>query len=204
LLCGDGDLVSVAKLLHRHALGEDRPFIVCDPRRRRAEATGRNATNINDGRLALAAAHGGTLCVWQRRQPTGFAEVVAALRQPDSRVLFVVCARALLHGEPLIASPLMIPPLTRRMHELRRVIDAYAAEAVADLGGRLLPADREWIEGHEASTLPEIEVATRRLLAIRNARGRIKPAADRLGMSHAALSEWLARRMMLPDVSAGP
>jgi hypothetical protein len=33
VLCGDGDLVPIAWALHRHTLGADRPFIVCDPRR---------------------------------------------------------------------------------------------------------------------------------------------------------------------------
>jgi len=36
-LCGSGNLVSIAQLLHRHTLGDARPFIVCDPRRRRAD-----------------------------------------------------------------------------------------------------------------------------------------------------------------------
>lgn len=199
LLCGDGDLVAIARLLHRHALGDGRPFIVCDPRRGIVDANSRNAANFKDGRLALGAAAGGTLCAWHRRQPTSFAEVVAAVRHPDSRVQLIVCARTLLHGEPVVASPIVVPPVMRRLHELSRIIDAYAADAVAELGGLFLPDDREWVEIHEAATLTQIEVATRRLLALRNARGRIKPAADQLGMSHGALSEWLARRMMLPD-----
>jgi hypothetical protein len=199
LLCGDGDLVSIARLLHRHALGDDRPFIVCDPRRLSNDGNGRHAANVRDGFEALAAAAGGTLCVWHRRLPTRFAEVATAARSPDSRVQLVVCAPTLLHGEPLISSPIILPPLLRRRDELPRIIDAYVADAVAELDGEFLPADREWIQIHEAGTLSQIEQATRRLLALRNARGRISPAANQLGLTHGALSEWLARRMGLPD-----
>src|SRR4029079_14363293 len=38
-LCGDGDLVPIARGLHRHALGDDRPFVLCDPRRRPSETS---------------------------------------------------------------------------------------------------------------------------------------------------------------------
>jgi len=34
VLCGDGDLVPVARGVHRHALGDERPFVLCDPRQR--------------------------------------------------------------------------------------------------------------------------------------------------------------------------
>src|SRR5262249_34294869 len=94
LLCGDGDLVSVARLLHRHALGADRPLILRDPRPGTTEANGFHATNVSDGAQALVAAAGGTLCVWLRRVPTRFAEVATAVRHPDSRVQLTVCVRA--------------------------------------------------------------------------------------------------------------
>ena len=206
LICGDGDLVSIARLLHRHALGDERPFVVCDPRRRTTDATGCRAANVPSGRHALEAAAGGTLCVWRGRTPIRFTEVAVAARDPDSRVQLVVCTRTLQHGEPLISSPIVLPPLSRRLLELPRIIEAYAADAVADLGGELLPVDRDWITTNEAATLSQIEQATRRLLALRNARGRVSLAANLLGMTHGALSEWVARRMMLPVLrrEAGP
>src|SRR5215510_743143 len=55
LLCGEGNLLPVARLLHQHALG-DRPFVVARPRSRHAR-----------GMDALAEAAGGTLCVWEAR-----------------------------------------------------------------------------------------------------------------------------------------
>jgi molybdenum-dependent DNA-binding transcriptional regulator ModE len=48
---------------------------------------------------------------------------------------------------------------------------------------------------HSASSLPEIEKGTRRLVAIRQA-GSIAQAAARLGMSHVALSQWIGRRRL--------
>lgn len=196
LLCGDGDLVSTARLLHRHALGDKRPFLVCDPRRVRADPNARAAANFDSGMMALAAAAGGTLCVWQGRQPDDFDKVVAARRDPACRVQLVVCSHTLQHRDPLIASPIVLPPLAKRATELNRIIDAYAADAVAELGGSFAPSDRVSVRRHEAATLAQIEKATRRLVAIRAAGGSITRAALQLGMSHGALSEWLTRRTL--------
>jgi hypothetical protein len=198
VLCGDGDLVSVARLLHRHALGDARPFVVCDPRRRATDSSARAAANYSTGLEALAAALGGTLCVWRNRQPPDFDAVIAYVRAPTSRVQLVVCTHALQHAEPLIASPIVLPPLAARAAELDRVIDEYAADAVAALGAgaTFTPADRDWVRRHEAATLARIEKATRRLAAIRGNGGSITRAAAQLAMSHAALSEWVARRTL--------
>jgi hypothetical protein len=46
---------------------------------------------------------------------------------------------------------------------------------------------------HAASTLPEIEKATRRLVALRLEDSATR-AARRLGMSHVSLARWFARR----------
>jgi hypothetical protein len=198
LLCGAGDLVAIARLLHRHAIGDPRPFVVCDPRRRSMDSSARAAANYSDGMQALAAADRGTLCVWLGRQPPDFDAVIASVRDPTSRVQLVICTHLLQHAEPLIASPIVLPPLGGRAAELDRVIDEYAAEAVAALGASstFTPADRDWVRRHEAATLPQIEKATRRLAAIRGNGGSITRAAAQLAMSHAALSEWVARRTL--------
>jgi hypothetical protein len=197
-VCGDGDLVAVARLLHRHALGDDRPFVVCDPRRRASDPGGRAAANFDELEAAIGAAAGGTLCVWNHRLPTRFAEAVAAVRGPGGRIQLIVCGHAPAPGEPAIASPIVVPPLARRAAELSRIIAAYAVDAAAELGGALDPADAAWIRSHEVDSLAQIEIAVRRLVALRNGGGSITRAASQLGMSHAALSEWLARRG-LPD-----
>lgn len=72
VLCGDGDLVAIACGLHRRTLGDERPFVVCDPRRRSGEETVRFPENYDRGIPALEAAAGGTLCVWAKRLPRDF------------------------------------------------------------------------------------------------------------------------------------
>ena len=75
----------------------------------------------------------------------------------------------------------MLPPLGERAAELDRIIDEYAADAVAALGASatFTPADRDWVRRHEAATLAGIEKATRRLVAIRGNGGSITRAAAR-------------------------
>ena len=193
-LCGDGDLVSVARFLHRRTLGDARPFIVCDPRRRRSDPSARSAPNYDSGIEAFAAAAGGTLCVWESRQPEDFDHVLAAWRKPDSRVQLVVCTHVLQPSDPLLASTVELPPLGERADELGRIIDAYGADATAEFGAPLTLVDREWVFGHAANTLANIEKATRRLVALRRTDGQVTPAATLLGMTYSALSEWIARR----------
>jgi pSer/pThr/pTyr-binding forkhead associated (FHA) protein len=202
VLCGDGDLVPMAQSIHRHALGSERPFVVCDPRRRDSKATVRSAENHETGMRALAAAAGGTLCVRGRRLPRDFAAVVAALRDPSSRVQLILCARTPEDCEPYLAAPIVVPPLSSRTGELDQIITEYAEDAIAELGliggaGGIrsgFPAvDRAWVRTHSATSLPDIEKATLRLVAIRESRN-ISGAAARLGMAPVSLSRWIGRR----------
>src|SRR6185295_5711564 len=114
VLCGDGDLVPTARSIHRHALGADRPFVVCDPRRRGGKATVRSAENHETGLGGLAAAQGGSLCVRSRRMPRDFDRVAARLRDPDARVQLIVCAGSPGDCEAYLAVPIAIPPLAGR------------------------------------------------------------------------------------------
>jgi pSer/pThr/pTyr-binding forkhead associated (FHA) protein len=196
VLCGDGDLVPTARSIHRHALG-DRPFVVCDPRRRDTRATVRSAENHETGLAALAAAQGGTLCVRSRRLPRDFAGVVAALRDPGARVQLVVCATSPDDGKPYLAVPITVPSLAGRERELDRIVNEYAEDAMAELGASrmsFLAADHTWIRENAAS-LPEIEKATLRLIALRDSRN-LTSAAARLGMAPVSLSRWIGRRKM--------
>lgn len=198
VLCGEGDLVPTARSIHRNVLGGDRPFIVCDPRRRRARATVRSAENYASGMQALAAAQGGTLCVRSRRLPRDFDEVAAELRDPEARTQLIVCAGAPEDCKPFLAVPVTIPPLADREAELDRIITEYAEDAIAALGaprGGFLAADRAWVREHAASSLPEIEKATLRLVAIRDSRN-LSNAAARLGMAPVSLSRWIGRRRL--------
>jgi hypothetical protein len=197
VLCGEGDLIPTARSIHRRALG-DRPFIVCDPRRRAAKATVRSAENHETGMQALAAAHGGSLCVRNRRLPRDFAQVVAALREPTARVQLIVCAGTAEDCRRYVAGPIAVPPLAGRQAELDRIIAEYAADAVAELGvprGAFPDVDRAWVREHAAASLPEIEKATLRLVALRHSRN-LSNAAARLGMAPVSLSRWIGRRRM--------
>jgi hypothetical protein len=198
VLRGDGDLVPMARSIHRRALGADRPFIVCDPRRRQGRATVRSAENYETGMPAFVAATGGSLCVRSLRLPRDFRSVVAALRDPNSRVQLVVCAQASEDCEPFLAVPITVPPLSSRVDEIDQIITEYAEDAIAELGTPrtgFLSADREWVRMHSASSLPDIEKATLRLVAIRESRN-LSNAAARLGMAPVSLSRWIGRRKL--------
>jgi hypothetical protein len=196
LLCGPGNLVSVARLLHAHALG-DQPFVVCG-----AQESGLNA---------LTAARGGTLCFWRYKLPADFDEVVAAVRGRGSasRVLLVVCAHSLPRGSDIASQvvtvfrSILLPPLSGRARELTRLIDAYADDAIATFGGSLPPEDRNWIARNASGTLSQIEMETRRIVVLHACGESVKSAAKVLGMAHGSLSDWLARRA-LPGRSPMP
>jgi len=196
-VCGQGDLVPIVHSLHLRTLGAGRPFIVCDPRRRSSAASVRAAVSRREGLSAMATAGGGTLCMRTRRLPRDFFEVSLAVRDPASRVQLAVCTEE-VDARTLLANPIVIPPLARRRAELDRIIEEYAHDAVqalaADATG-FVRADRDWVIEHSASSLPEIEKGTRRLVAIRQA-GSITQAAGRLGMSHVALAQWIGRRRL--------
>jgi hypothetical protein len=198
VLRGDGDLVPIAHALHRRALGADRPFIVCDPRRRQRRATVRSAENYETCMPAFAASTAGSLCVRSLRLPRDFRMAVTSLRDPPARVQLVVCARAFEDCEPYLAVPITVPPLASRPDEIDQIITEYAEDAIAELGtprSGFPPADRAWVRMHAASFLPDIEKATLRLVAIRASRS-LSSAAARLGMASVSLSHWIGRRKL--------
>jgi DNA-binding NtrC family response regulator len=94
-----------------------------------------------------------------------------------------------------VSEPLRVPPLTTRTSELPRIVEEYAEDARAALSTSIpfTQNDRDWVVTHCASSLHEIELATLRLIAIHHA-GNVARAAELLGMSHAALGEWFAKR----------
>ncbi|HEU4726482.1 MAG TPA: FHA domain-containing protein [Kofleriaceae bacterium] len=198
-LCGDGDLVLIARALHRHTLGADRPFILCDPRRRSAEETVRGAENHQRGMEALRAANRGSLCIWNERLPRDFADVRIALQDPDTRVQLIVCGRQSTDAFGVV--PITIPPLRRRASELSQIVGEYAKDAAIELGLPDTPfaqSDRDWVMRHAAGTLAEIEKTTQRLLAIRETGGNLNAAAAVLRMARWSLAKWVSRRG-LPD-----
>jgi len=98
-----------------------------------------------------------------------------------------------------VGVPITVPPLASRLDELDQIITEYADDAIAELSAppttSFLPADRDWVRVHSASSLPDIEKATLRLVAIRESRN-LSAAAARLGMAPVSLSRWIGRRQL--------
>jgi FHA domain len=195
-LCGDGDLVPIARGLHRYSLGDDRPFVLCDPRRRATDASA-TLENYTSGVRAFHAASGGSMCVRSKRLPHDFAELVIVLRGPCTHVQLIACGRWPPDRTELVSAPIEIPPLSTRTDELDQIIDEYARDAVAMLrvSTPFTKVDRDWVRTHSASSLPEIEKGALRLVALREA-GNVARAAALLGMAHASLGEWIGRRRL--------
>lgn len=196
LLRGESDMVPVAHSLHRYTHGDHRPFILCDPRRADVEESVRSVANYEVGLLALDAARGGSLCVRSERPPIDYGAVLQRVREPDARVQLIVCSktRGVDAADP--TAPIRVPPLKRRTKELPRIVDEYLQDAVILLKvptANITRSDRTWIIEHAATTLPEIEKATMRLVALRNS-PNIAAAAIQLGMASISLSRWIDRR----------
>ena len=208
VLSGPGELVSIAASLHAHAIGRDKPFVVCDHRRREADADVRSATNISNPSQAVRAAIGGSLCLLRRRMPSDMSSITEEFSRPNPRVQLILCttsertAGSALRSYP--ADPIVIPHITEREHELDRIISEYADDAIHELGTArttFTAEDLDWVRSHSASTLAEIEKGTRRLVALR-AGENLSSAAARLGMAPVSLSRWFARRDHLDEVRA--
>jgi ActR/RegA family two-component response regulator len=209
VLLGETDLVPIAYALHRRTLGADRPFIVCDPRRRDGKdyVSVRSPINYGTGIAAFEAAIGGSLCVRSRRLPRDFSSVVARIRA-TSDVQIIVCSDRRDDTHPFLTLPVPIgvPSLAVRTGELPRIVDEYAVDAAAELrplGAGFTAADREWVLQNAPLTLAEIEKATLRLVAIRASRN-MSAAAERLGMAPVSLSRWLDRRKLLSPMAHDP
>jgi hypothetical protein len=199
VLCGAGDLVPIALALHRRTRGVDRPFVVCDPRRKNSPATVRSPANHDTALAAIVAAAGGSLCMRRHRLPADFAAVTPQI-QAVTDVQYVVCSAANDEADPLLVlpAPIQIPSLVDRAQELPRIIEEYATDAVAMLGVDetfFTERDRTWILEHAISTISEIEKTTLRLVAAR-ASSNMSHAAARLGMAPVSLSRWVDRRQL--------
>lgn len=195
VLCGDGDLVPIARELHRRALGADRPFVACPAQRGYIPAWVRPPAKRTTGVAAFEAASGGTLCLRTQPLPRDVSTLVAQLRATHD-VMLVVCANPSADLDPLLIrpAPLVVPPLVSRSDdEIDRVIAEYAADACAELHalpGSFTENDHVWVRERAATLLDEIEAATLRLVAIRAA-GSVNAAAIRLGMPRSSLYGWI-------------
>jgi len=95
-----------------------------------------------------------------------------------------------------VADPVVLTPLAKRKHERLGIIDDLASEAAATLGIEPIPlsdSDRRTIVRFDGTTLPAIERATLRIVALRHWKYFAR-AAKRIGISHASLMEWAEPR----------
>ena len=143
---------------------------------------------------AARSARGGSLCVFRRWLPADFLSAVPLLRDPTAAVQLIVCADSSFDSHPLatLPVPIMVPSIQERAtEEVPRIVDAYAFDAICTLGDAcFFDEDRAWVLKHAAGSLAEIEIATLRLVVLRQA-GSIAVAAKRLAMSGWALRHWL-------------
>lgn len=201
VLQGHGDLVPLAYSLHRRVLGPAAPFVTCDRRRGDLPATVRSQANLGSAVAAFEAAAGGSLCLRSRYLPRDLPEFLRSLDEPDIRVQLIVCMGVAGHaGFPANPVPIEVPPLEIRESELSRIVQAYANDAIAELYAApscFSENDCEWVIRHSATSLPEIEKATLRVVAL-NMSGGLHRAAGKLGMAAVSLSRWFHRREPAP------
>jgi hypothetical protein len=199
VLRGDGDMVPIAHALHRRALGADRPFVVCDPRRRDRAASVRSARSCGTGAAALNAAVGGSVCVRARRRPRDFPVLLAKVSEPGASIQLIVCGNRTDTGF-LLSTPIEVPSLATRVGDLPRIVTEYAQDAIVALGvpaGSFEPDDHRWVLEETATSFDEIEKATLRRVALWSS-PNMSQAAARLGMAPVSLLRWLERRNVAP------
>ncbi len=199
VLLGETDMVPIALALHRRTLGAA-PFVVGDPRHRPRFETAHRPRRYTSGVAAIRAARGGTLCVRHHRLPADFDRMARMARAPSSDVQLVICSDVFHAMDPFLIRPvpIRVPPLSARVRELPQIVDEYARDAIEALGADddagFTEADRRWVLDRAPRSLAEIETATLRLVALRQAGGVTNRAAKRLGMATISLARWLARR----------
>jgi len=187
VLCGDGELGGVARRLHTLALGNEQPFI----------ASGEHETSKIDPK------NSGTFCFVDDRLPADFAALAATLTTIDSKARLVVCSPSREDATEAMAqlvraTVLELPALDTRAQDIERLIFDYAEEAVAALeapSNGFREYELVWLRSLRFASLQEIEEVTYRLVALRN--WSVRGGAQRLGISHVALSRW-ARRRRIP------
>jgi hypothetical protein len=135
------------------------------------------------------------------RLPVDFTALLARFHEPDPRVQLIVCSDRDERGVRLaVPVPIFVPPLRERALELPRIVAAYAVDAIAELrpvraqdSCFFTGCDVQWVVECAATSLPEIEKATLRIVALRIS-ANLSRAAERLGMAPVSLARWIDRR----------
>jgi DNA-binding NtrC family response regulator len=90
---------------------------------------------------------------------------------------------------------IQIAPMAAREDEIDRLLEAYGHDAAEEFGTDCLGFWKHDLALARASgikTLDEVEETARRLVALRN--WGVVGGADRLGITHGALSRWARKR----------
>jgi FHA domain len=203
-LNGSGDLSLVAYSLHRRLIGTERPFVMCDPRRRARRGSVRSVANRPKGIDGYRVAAGGMLCLCADRLPRDFEALVRLQTEADVlRPMIVVIGdreRRRNRMDIVMNPPVCVPSISRRASDLPEIVDSYGRAAAAELHlPALLAEDRAWVIKNSAATFAEIEKGTRRAIAIRSS-SSLAAAAERLQMAAISLRRWLDRREALSSV----
>ncbi len=203
-LAGDMDLVPIAHALHCRLVGAERPFVVCDPRRRDSDGSVRAPPSRKAGMSALEAATGGSVCLRSNRLPDDFDVLAASFHESGSAALFV-CLHSNDRITDLLCRPLKIPPLTERLPEFGRLLNEYLDEAAQMLGThhvRLSDSMQQSVL-HHVRSLSDLEKAALRLVALQSA-GNLYRAAHQLHMAPISLIRWMTRRGWTPSALCEP
>src|SRR5262249_53468710 len=162
---GEGDMVPIARGLHRRLRAPGRPFLVVDPRRRRDQLapSARSPTARRMAVDAIRDARHGTLAIrlGLGREPADLDQVLPLLRSADD-VMLVLCASPRAASDTLLIrpAPVVVAPLASRAHELDRIIAEYARDAIAELAAphdSFTGEDLGWVRQRAAATYDEIE-----------------------------------------------
>jgi hypothetical protein len=212
MICGDGDLLGFAQELHELAMGGECPIVYCKPGGGRSQPPSGfepeqeenpSIQRVASGREAISLAQGGTICIDNRRLPMDLDSILE--QTSPAPILVIVLARYTRKTEVFTRTPMVIPPLSARQHELDRLMVECEAIASLLLGRGLLgrglltltPAQRRWVRDH-CETLAEFQLSVLRLMALRHA-GSVPGAAELLRLSASGLRQWYAARGLATD-----
>jgi hypothetical protein len=206
MMCGEGDLMQFALELHQLVSDGDRPIVFCSTggRHRDHETEDmRSLRRVANGREAIRLAHGGTICLDNRRLPGDVLSMLEQLRDTRSRLrtLVIVLSKYVRKAEVFTPTPLVVPPLSARQRDLERLfVECEAISArILNINPLILPVvRRRWIRDY-CKSLSDFQTSVLRLVALHHTRSAYG-ASELLRMSPSGLRQWLTSRdLELPE-----
>jgi hypothetical protein len=186
-LCGDTSeaLIAAARRIHHLTVGRGE-FAICTQ-------TAITSNRFSSARAALAFAAGGTVCLVDPL-PLDLSRMLDRWHASSPRAQLIRCARELRARERCMLDPIIVAPLKDRPRDRNAIFAHYVSEASQrlDAAHDLFMASEE-IDLADHDTPDMLEVAATRIVAFRHF-GGVTQAAAHLGITHAALLRYLARR----------